>query len=326
MKRRRFLGLVTGATAFRLTAAADRTGLLIGYLGPSSADLFASRIRAFQAGVSEAGFAEGKNVTTEYRWADNHYDRFPALAADLVRLNVTVIAAAGSTPAALAAKAATRTIPIVFLTAADPVEIGLVSSLSRPGGNVTGVTVLSTELGPKQLALLRELVPKARVIGLLVNPDNSAVTATQSRMLSNAVRSMGLTLHSLPARSERDFDGVFARLAQLRVDALVITGETLFTSRTGQLAELALRHRVPAIYQFREFAAAGGLLSYGADQMHAHRLTGVYAGKILKGMKPADLPVQQSEKLHLAVNLKTARAFGITVPKSLLGLADEVID
>jgi len=325
MKRRRFLGLVTGATAFRLTAAADRAGPLIGYLGPSSADAFASRVRAFQQGLGEAGFTEGKNVATEYRWADSHYERFPALAADLVRLKVSVIVAGGSTPAALAAKAATQTIPIVFLTAADPVQIGLVSSLNRPGGNATGVTVLSTDLGPKQLEWLRELAPKAKVIGLLVNPDNAAVTAAQSRLVGSAASSMGLTLHIVSARSEAEFDRVFAKLVQLRADALVITGETLFTSQSAKLAELALRHGLPAVYQFREFAAAGGLLSYGADLMDAHRLTGVYTGKVLKGMKPADLPVQQSEKLHLAINLKTARAFGITVPKSLLGLADEVI-
>jgi putative tryptophan/tyrosine transport system substrate-binding protein len=265
-------------------------------------------------------------VAIEYRWAEGHYDRLPAFIEDLVRSQVSVIAAPGSTPAVVAAKAATVTIPIVFLTAADPVEAGLVASLNRPGGNLTGVTALSVELGPKLLELLHEVVPTAKLIALLVNPTSPILAETQSRDLSGPARSLGLQIHVLHASTERDFESVFATLLQLRAGGLVIGGEALFTTGSKQLAALALRHAVPAIYQFREFATAGGLMSYGASLTDAHRLVGVYTGHILKGEKPAELPVQQSTKIELVINLRTARALGLEVPTTLLARADEVIE
>ena len=245
---------------------------------------------------------------------------------DLVRREVAVIAAPGSTPAALAAKAATTTIPVVFVTATDPVAARLVASLNRPGGNLTGVTALALELGPKQLELLREVVPTATVMALLVNPASRVLAETQSRDLQATAGPLGLQLHVVHARTASDFDTVFATLGQLRAGGLVIGGEALFTGRSEQLAALALRHAMPAIYQFREFAAAGGLMSYGANLNDAHRLAGVYTGRILGGQKPADLPVQQSTKLELIINLPTAKALGLEVPPSLLARADEVID
>jgi putative ABC transport system substrate-binding protein len=254
-------------------------------------------------------------VVIEYRWAEGHYDRFPALAADLVRRQVTVIVVPGTTPGIVAAKAATATIPVVFLTAADPVEAELVTSLNRPGGNLTGVTVLSLELGPKSLELLHESVPTAKIIALLVNPANPNLAEIQSRDAQAAARGLGLQLHVLQASAERDYDEVFATLVKLGAGGLVIGGETLFTTGSKQLAALALRHAVPAIYQFREFAAAGGLMSYGASLADAHRLVGVYTGQILKGEKPAALPVQQSTKVEFVINLKTAKALGLTVPR-----------
>jgi putative ABC transport system substrate-binding protein len=299
---------------------------VIGYLGAHRPDLWAGRLRAFRQGLRETGYSEGQNVAIEYRWAEGHYDRFPAFAADLVRRQVTVIAVPGSTPAAAAAKAATATIPIVFLTAADPVETGFVASLSRPGGNITGVTVLSVELGPKSLELLHEIVPTANIIALLVNPTNPILAEAQSKDLPAAARRLGLELQVLNASTERDFDSVFATLVQLRAGGLVIGGETLFTSGIEKLAALALRNAVPAIYQFREFAAAGGLMSYGASLTDAHRLVGVYTGHILKGEKPSELPVQQSAKVELVINLKTARTLGLTIPLALLARADEVIE
>jgi len=326
--RRELIAALGGVTAaWSLVARAQQSGMpVIGYLGSQSPDLWAGRVRAFRQGLSEAGYSEGRNLTIEYRWAQDHYDRFSALAADLVRRQVTVIATPGSTPATLAAKAATSTIPIVFVTASDPVEIGLVASLARPGGNLTGVTALSVELGPKLLELLHEMVPTASIIALLVNPTNPVVAETQSRDLQATARTLGLELHVLHASTERDFEEVFATLVQLRAGGLLIGPESFFTSRSEQLAELALRHAVPAIYQFREFAAAGGLMSYGVSLTDAHRLAGNYVGRILKGGKPADLPVQQSTKVELIINLKTAKAFGLTVPLPLLGRADEVIE
>jgi putative ABC transport system substrate-binding protein len=248
------------------------------------------------------------------------------LIEDLVRRQVTVIAAPASTPAALAARAATTTIPVVFVTATDPVVAGLVASLNRPGGNLTGVAALALELGPKQLELLREAVPTATVVALLVNPASRVLADTQSRDLQATARTLGLQLHILHARGASDFDTVFMTLRQLGVGGLVIGGEALFTGASKQLAALALRHAMPAIYQFREFAAAGGLMSYGANLNDAHRLAGVYTGRILAGQKPADLPVQQSTKLELTINLKTARALGLEIPPTLLALADEVIE
>jgi ABC-type uncharacterized transport system substrate-binding protein len=328
MRRREFITLLGGAAvAWPLAAHAQQPAMpVIGYFGIASPDLFASRLRAFRQGLSETGYVEGRNLAIEYRWAEGHYDRIPALIADLVRRQVAVIAAPGSTPAALAAKAATTIIPVVFVTATDPVAAGLVASLNRPDGNLTGVAALTLELGPKQLELLREVVPTATVMALLVNPASRVLAETQSRDLQATARTLGLQLHVLHARTDSDFETVFATLGQLRAGGLVIGGEALFTGGSEQLAGLALRHAVPAIYQFREFAVAGGLMSYGANLNDAHRLAGVYTGRILAGQRPADLPVEQSTKFELVINLKTAKALGLTVPPSLLARADEVIE
>jgi putative tryptophan/tyrosine transport system substrate-binding protein len=276
-------------------------------------------------GLNEAGYVDGQNATIEYRWAEGHYDRLPALAADLVQQKVTVIAAT-STPAALAAKAATSTVPIVFTTGGDPIKLGLVASLNRPGGNVTGTVHFSVEVGPKRLELARELFPGATTFALLVNPANP-LAATVSKDLQAVADTLGVRLHVLHASTEADFEAAFATAAQLRAAALVIsTPDPLFNSYAAQLGALALRHSVPAIYQFREFAAAGGLMSYGGDARDTYRLAGVSTGRILKGAKPADLPVVQASKFELILNLKTARALGITVPLPLSGRADEVIE
>jgi putative tryptophan/tyrosine transport system substrate-binding protein len=328
LRRREFITLLGGsAAAWPLSVRAQQPAMpVIGFLGSQSADLWASRLRGFRQGLSETGYVEGRNVAIEYRWAEGHYDRFPALVSDLVRHQVAVIAAGGATPAAIAAKAATSTIPIVFTIAADPVEIGLVASLNRPGGNLTGVSVLSVELGPKLLELLHELVPTATVMALLVNPTNTAVTETQTRTLPAMARALGLEVHVVRASTERDFDTAFETMVQLRAGGLAIGPETLFTSRSQQLAALALRHGMPAIYQFREFTAAGGLMSYGASLTDSFRQAGVYVGRILKGAKPAELPVEQSTKVELVINLKTAKTLGLDVPPPLLARADEVIE
>ena len=299
---------------------------VIGFLGSSSPDLFARPLSAFRQGLNETGYVEGRNVTIEYRWADGQNDRLPALAADLVRRQVNVIAAPGSTPAALAAKAATATIPVIFQVGTDPVAAGLVASLARPAGNVTGVTNINTELVPKRLELLRELIPTAKLIALLVNPTSPFITESISKDLQSATRALGLQLHILNASTEHDFDTVFATLAQLRADVLVIAPDAMFISRSEQLGALTLRHAVPAVTQFREFAAAGGLMSYGGSFTEPTRLVGVYTGRALKGEKPADLPVMQATKVELVINLKTAKALGINVPNTLIGRADEVIE
>jgi putative tryptophan/tyrosine transport system substrate-binding protein len=278
---------------------------------------------AFRRGLQEAGYVEGQNVTIEYRWADNHYDRLPVLAADLVGRRVAVIVSNG--PPIMTVKAATSTIPIVFAVGFDPLTFGLVTSLSRPGGNLTGVSILDVEIGPKRLELIHELIPTATVVGLLVNPTTPAAEAI-ARDVQAAARVLGLQLHVLHAATDRDFDTVFATLAELRADALIIGADPFFTSRSRQLGELALARRVPAIYEFHEFAAAGGLISYGTSLADAYRQVGTYTGRILKGEKPSDLPVQQATKVELILNLKTAKALGIAVPNSLLGRADEIIE
>jgi putative tryptophan/tyrosine transport system substrate-binding protein len=325
MRRREFLGVLGGAAAWPLAAPVQQPEMpVIGLLSTRAPGQDPHLLAAFGQGLKEAGYVEGQNVAIEYRFAENQYNRLPALAADLVRRQVTVIAALG-TPAAPAAKAATTAIPIIFTTGADPIEAGLVVSLNRPGGNLTGVTGLGLELEPKRLELMHELVPTATTIAVLINQTTPAAE-TQSRNLQEAARTLGLQVHVLNASTERDFDTAFATLRQLRAGALVIGNDPFYISRSEQLAALALRHAVPAIYEFREFAAAGGLMSYGSSLTDLYRLAGIDAGRILKGEKPADLPVQQSTKVELFINLKTANALGITFPLTLLGRADEVIE
>jgi len=326
IRRRKFLAtLLGGAAAWPLAARAQQAAMpVVGFLNTRVPGADPHLLAAFRRGLKETGYVEGQNVAIEYRWAYNQYDRLPALAADLVRRQVTVIAAIGS-PSAPAAKATTTTIPIVFIIGFDPVEVGLVTSLNRPGGNLTGVTVLGVELGSKRLELLHELAPTANIVAALVNP-NTPAAETQSTDLQTAARSLGLKLHVLHASSERDFDTVFASLLQLGAGGLVVGNDTFFSTRSEQLAALALRHGVPAIFQYRQFVEAGGLMSYGGDLADNYRLTGVYTGRVLKGENPADLPVMQSTKVQLIINLKTARALGLTVPLSLLGRADEVIE
>jgi putative tryptophan/tyrosine transport system substrate-binding protein len=326
MRRRAFIkGIAALGVAWPPAARAQQSSMpVIGYLGPGSPQSDAFRLTGFRQGLKEAGYVEGQNLTIEYRWAEDHYDRLPAMAADLVRHQVAVIVAT-SASASLAAKAATTTLPIVFETAGDPVKLGFVGSLSRPGGNLTGVTQLGEEEAPKRLQLLHELLPTARVMALLVNPTDP-LSESQVRVSLEAAKGLGLELHVLNASIERDFDAAFAKLTELRAGGLTIGGASLFTSHIEQLAALTVRHRIPAVYQRHEFAAAGGLMSYGTDIADTHRLVGIYTGRVLKGEKPADLPVQQATKVELIVNLKTAKALGITVPIPLLGRANEVIE
>jgi ABC-type uncharacterized transport system substrate-binding protein len=327
MQRREFITLLGGAAAtWPLTIRAQQPPMpVIGFLGFGSPEGYRPMVDAFRQGLQESGYVEGKNVGIKQRWAERRIDQLSAMAADLVHSQVTVIAAT-STPAALAAKAATTTIPIVFETASDPVQLGLVASLDRPGGNVTGITNLNIEVAPKRLQLLHELLPAAHVMALLVNPTNPVLADSQVPQALSVAKTLGLELHVLNANSERDFDAVFANVMRLRAGGLVIAADSLFTERSKQLGELTVRHSLPAIYQRHDFAAAGGLLSYGAETENAYRLAGTYTARVLKGDKPADLPVQQSTKVELIINLKTAKALGITVPLPLLGRADEVIE
>jgi putative ABC transport system substrate-binding protein len=325
MRRREFIGLLGGAVAGPLAARAQQPAMpVIGFLGQASPETDADLVGALRKGLKEAGLVEGQNVAIEFRWPNGQYERLPALAADLVHRHVNVIAAT-STPAALAAKAVTGTIPIVFVLGVDPVEIGLVASLNRPGGNVTGVTNSNVELGPKRLELLHELVPAATIIGLLVNQTNPAIAEPLTRDMQAAARTLGLQINVLHASSERDFDAVFSTLRELRAGGLVIGPDALFISRSEQLAELTIRHSVPTITQFRKFVVAGGLMSYGGSLTDSWRLAGINIARILKGATPADLPVQQG-KAELIINMKTAKAFGLTFPITLLGRADEVIE
>ena len=327
MQRREFITLLGGAAAaWPLAARAQQPAMpVVGFLNAASAQVYTRQLSGFLKGLSEAGYVDGRNVVIEYRWADGRSDRLPAMASDLVHRQVAVIAAT-STRAALAAKASTTTIPIVFEMGADPVRLGLVTNLNRPGGNITGITQLTQEVTPKRLQLLHELLPTATSIALLVNPAEPTSAETQSTVQS-AARNLGLELHVLNASSETDFDGVFAKLAQLRAGGLVIVGGAFFTNRSEQLGELSLRHAVPAVYVNRPFAVAGGLLSYGADITDAYRLTGNYTGRILKGDKPGDLPIQQATtKVEMYINLKTAKTLGVNIPNTLIGRADEVIE
>jgi ABC-type uncharacterized transport system substrate-binding protein len=329
-RRRKFVAFLGGAAvaplAWALAARSQQAAMpVIGFLNSSSPDADGDRMRAYRRGLSETGYVEGRNVTIEYLWADDHNDRLSSMAVDLVRQRVNVIVT-GGTPATLAAKAATATIPIVFVLSTDPVEAGLVASLNRPGGNLTGVTGLNVELAPKKLELLHELLPSATILGLLVNPTNAIAAESEARTVQAAARTLGLQLHVLRASTERDFDSAFASLAQLRAGALVIGSDLFFTSRSEQLAALTVRHAVPSIYQFREFAAAGGLMSYGGSITDWGHQAGIHTGRILAGAKPADLPVQQATKVELFINLKTAKALGLTVPPTLLVTANEVIE
>jgi len=328
VKRREFITLLLGAAAaWPLAARAQQPVLpVIGFLGSASPDDYTIRLRAFREGLRAAGYVEGQSVNIEYRWAEAHNDRLPELAAQLVHQQVAVLVAGGGTASALAAKAATASIPIVFGIGADPVGVGLVASLNRPGGNVTGVTSLNIEVGPKRLELMHELLPSATSLALLVNPANPALAEPALRSAQAAAHAIGLQLHVLHASSERDFDTAFAALSQLHAGGLVIGADNFFTAKSEQLAALTVRHTVPAIYQFRQFATAGGLMSYGSSETEYYGLIGSYAGRILKGDKPADLPVQQSTKVELIINLKAARALGLTVSLPLLGRADEVIE
>ena len=327
MSRREFITLLGGAvTAWPLGVGAQQAAMpVIGFLGGGSPDAFAHVVDAFRQGLYETGFAEGQNVTIEYRWAEGQYDRLPALVADLIRQKPAVIVATGGDVGVRAAKKAATAIPIVFTSGSDPVAAGFVSSLNRPGGNVTGVSLFVSVLEVKKLDLLRELVPTAAVIGFLLNPNNPRADVDTADMQA-AARALGKQLLILKAGSENDLDAVLTNLAQQRVDALVVHTEPFFLSRRDHLVELAARHSIPTIYGLREFAAAGGLISYGTKLSDSYRQVGIYTGRILKGEKPADLPVMQPTKFEFVINLKAAKALGLTVPTSLLVRADEVIE
>jgi putative ABC transport system substrate-binding protein len=326
MKRRDFITLVGGAAvAWPLAARAQQPAMpVIGFLHPASAGKWAPFVTAFRNGLKEAGYVEGQNVAIEYRWANGQYDQLPALAGDLVGRRVSVIAAT-STPANLVAKAATGTIPIVFTTGSDPVQLGLVASLNRPGGNVTGATQLTEEVAPKRVELAHELVPTATFVGLLVNPA-SPIAEVLTKASQEAATTLGAQLEVLRASSKAEIDDAFITFYQKQIGALVIGTDAFFSGQAEQFAALAIRHRLPAIYEYRPFVTAGGLISYGGSVTESYRLAGVYTGRILKGDKPTELPVLQSTKVELMLNLKTAKALGLTVPLSLLGRADEVIE
>jgi putative ABC transport system substrate-binding protein len=326
MRRREFIaGLGSAAVWPRVARAQQREMPVVGWLGSESREAEDFRVIPFRQGLKQSGYIEGQNVSIEYRWADGQYNRLPALAADLVRRQVNVIAGAGL-PATLAAKAATATIPIVFQIADNPVEIGVVTSLNRPGGNLTGVASLNVEVAPKQLELVHEVVPMATVIALLVNAADQLPAERTTRDVQAAAHQLGLRLHVLHAGTERDFDTVFAALYQSRAGALVIGPGSFFASSREQLGALTARHAMPAICPYREFARAGGLMSYGTDVTNMFRQLGAYAARVLNGEKPASLPVQQVTNIQLVINLKTAKALGLTVPLPLLALADEVIE
>ena len=309
-----------------LAVRAQQTAMpVVGFLNAASARDHARPLSAFINGLNQTGYVNGQNVHIEYRWADGKNDRLPAMAADLAQRDVAVIAAT-TTPAALAAKAATTTIPIVFEIGEDPIKLGLVASLNQPGGNATGVTQLNAEVVPKRLELLHELLPTANVMAVLVNPADPVLAELSSRALLSAAHALGLELKILNASTERDFDGVFANLMQLRASGLVISADAFLNGHAEQLGALTFRNLVPAIFETREFVAGGGLASYGGNIINSYRIAGVYTGRILKGDKPADLPVQEATKVELFINLKTAKALGLTVPLALFGRADEVIE
>ena len=327
MRRREFIKVIAAsAAAWPIAARAQQAPIpVVGFINAASAQNYTRQLAAFLKGLGESGYVDGRNVAVKYRWAEGQNDRLPAMAADLVHRQVAVMAAT-STPAALAAKAATTTIPIIFELGSDPVELGLVASLSRPGGNVTGVIQWNIEVAPKRLEVLHELLPTARVMALLVDPTDPTNAKTTVSEVSAAAKTFGLQLHVLKASNENDFTGVFAKLIQLGAGGLVVGGGAFFVSHEKQLAALTVRHAVPAASEHREFAAAGGLLSYGSDITDAYRLTGIYTGRILRGDKPAELPVQRATKVELYINLKTAKALGLNVPPALQARADEMIE
>jgi putative ABC transport system substrate-binding protein len=325
MRRREFITLLGGAAAWPVAAHAQQSAPVIGYLNGASAAEFPHLLAAFRKGLSETGYVEGRNVTIEYRYADGQYDRLPALAADLVARKVSVVVATAGTPTIRAAKAATSTIPIVFVIGGDPVKLGIVASLSRPGGNITGMTLFGIELATKRLGLLLELVPAATVIGVLANPNNP-ITEPQLIDLQAAARTLGRQLLVLKASAENDFAAVSTAIDQQHIDALVVAADPFLDDRRAQIVSVAARQKVPACYVRHEFVREGGLISYGADVPDAFRQAGVYTGRVLKGDKPADLPVMQPSKFELAINLKAAKALGLTVPATLLTRADEVIE
>ena len=326
MRRRKFITLVGGAAAWPLVSHAQQPAMpVIGFLSYGTFESTRDYVAAFHQSLADGGFAEGRNVGIEYRWSEDHNDRLPALAEDLVRRQVTVIVAA-STPPSQAAKAATQTIPIVFAVGTDPVGVGLVASLAHPGGNITGVTNLNVELFKKCFELMHSLTSPASTIAVLVNPANVAQAATERATVQDAARALGARLIILDASSPRDIESTFEVLVGQRVGGLVVSGEIFLLSQRDRLVELAVRYAVPTIYAYREFPLAGGLMSYGTDILDGYRLAGIYTGKIIKGEKPADLPVQQATKVELVINLKTAKTLGLTMPLALLGRADLVIE
>jgi putative ABC transport system substrate-binding protein len=324
MKRRQLLALFGGTALMPFVARAQQAMPVIGLINGTSAEKYEPQVAAFRQGLKESGFVDGENVTIEYRWAEGDYSRLPALAADLVKRRVAVIVA--NTPANIAAKKATDTIPVVFTTASDPVQIGLVTNLNHPGGNVTGVTQLNASLGPKRLELAHELLPAAADLALLVNPNDPARSEKFIGEVREAATRFGVQLHILRAGTEADIESALAGFSQLKAGALVVGADAFYNANSKLLAEASLRHKVPVIYEYTEFTEAGGLMSYGGDIKESYRWAGIYTGRILKGAKPADLPVQQSTTVELIVNLKTAKALGITVPLSLLGRADKIIE
>jgi putative ABC transport system substrate-binding protein len=327
LQRREFISALGGAAAWPLAAGAQQLLIpVIGYLSARSAGADAPFLASFRQGLSSAGLVEGRNFAIEYRFAEGRFERLPALAADLVDRQVALVVATGGTPASLAAKAATATIPIVFTTGDDPVQAGLVQSLSRPGSNLTGVTTSFGEAAPKRLGLLREILPRDTVIGVLVNPSDSIGADTETKGMRKAGQSIGQRIEILQARTDRDIDAAFVRLIDLRTHALIVAPNSLFVTQADQLIALAARHAIPTLYWRREFAQAGGLMSYGSDLADAFRVVGVYAGRILKGEKPGDLPVQQPTRFELVVNVKAAKAIGLAISEAFLARADEVIE
>jgi putative tryptophan/tyrosine transport system substrate-binding protein len=328
MRRREFIALLGGtAGAWSFAAHAEKAERpVIGFLNAAAAGPYARFVEAFRRGLGETGYVEGHNVDIEYRWADGHNDRLSALAADLVSRRVSVIAVPGSTPGALAAKAATNVIPIVFAIGSDPVRAGLINSLGRPGGNVTGVTVLGAELAPKQLELLHQVTRGARSMAVLINPSSAAISEAVTQDLHTSAHRLQLALHILRASTDNDLDNVFGTLVHLRAGGLVIASDAFFTSQVRKLADLSIRNSIPAIYWSREYVTAGGLISYGTSYTESYRQAGIYTGRILKGEKPSDLPVQQASRIELYINLKTAKVLGLDLPGMLLARADEVIE